>query len=74
MRKASLLGRRKILCDKEEQPTFIMGALSSMGDPVPVRSTACLNELDAPFPDGWATPFPIGFACLCPSLHSRHSR
>ena len=31
-------------------------------------------ELDAPFPDGWAPPFPIGFACLCPSLQSRHSR
>ena len=32
-----------------------------------------MPELDAPFPDGWAPPFPIGFAFLCPSLQSRHS-
>ena len=32
-----------------------------------------LTELDAPFPDGWAPPFPIGFAFFCLSLLSRHS-
>ena len=32
-----------------------------------------LPELDAPVPDGWAPPFPVGFACLCPSSRSQHS-
>ena len=33
----------------------------------------CLTELDAPFPDGWLPPFPIGFAFFCLSLLSLHS-
>ena len=40
---------------KEEQPTSIVGALSSMGDPVPVRSTACLNST-RPSPMGGRLP------------------
>ena len=43
------------LRDKEEQPTSIMGALSSMGDPVPVRSTASLNST-RPSPMGGRLP------------------
>ena len=47
----------RLLCgrDKEEQPTSIVGALSSMGDPVPVRSTACLNST-RPSPMGGRLP------------------
>ena len=54
MRKASLLGSAG-LRDKEEQPTSIMGALSSMGDPVSVRSTASLNST-RPSPMGGRLP------------------
>ena len=43
------------LRDKEEQPTSIMGALSSMGDPVSVRSTASLNST-RPSPMGGRLP------------------
>ena len=32
-----------------------------------------MTELDAPFPDGWLPPFPIGFAFFCLSLLSLHS-
>ena len=53
-RKASLLGSI-FLRDKEEQPTSIMGALSSMGDPVSVRSTASLNST-RPSPTGGRLP------------------
>ena len=55
MRKASLLGSALALRDKEEQPTSIMGALSSMGDPVSVRSTASLNST-RPSPMGGRLP------------------
>ena len=47
--------RLHFLRDKEEQPTSSMGALSSMGDPVPVRSTACLNST-RPSPMGGRLP------------------
>jgi hypothetical protein len=43
------------LRDKEEQPSSIVGAHSSMGDPVPVRSTACLNST-RPSPMGGRLP------------------
>ena len=54
-RRAKPASSRCCLRDKEEQPTSSMGALSSMGDPVPVRSTACLNST-RPSPMGGRLP------------------
>ena len=56
------------LRDKEEQPTSIVGALSSMGDPVSVRSTASLNST-RPSPMGGRLP---SLSVLRVSAHPRN--
>ena len=61
-----------VLRDKEEQAASHERALV---DQQPgIGALHRLHELDAPFPDEWAPPFPIGFAFLCPSSRSQHSQ
>mgnify|MGYP001234792556 CR=1 FL=1 len=67
----SVIIRVRVLRDKEEQAASHERALVDQHPGIGALHR--LHELDAPFPDEWAPPFPIGFACLCPSSQSRHS-
>ena len=70
--KATSLGRALSLRKGEQQPTPSR-ARSCRGATRDRCALDCLTELDAPFPDGWPPPFPIGFAFFCLSLLSLHS-
>ena len=66
------VSRTPTVCARRSSSQHHLGRALVEGRPG-IGALDCLTELDAPFPDGWLPPFPIGFAFFCLSLLSLHS-
>ena len=66
------VSRTPTVCARRSSSQHHLGRALVEGRPG-IGALDCLTELDAPFPDGWPPPFPIGFAFFCLSLLSLHS-